>query len=110
MSELDVEATGKKMLEAAKVVVGDKWPKTKAYFESESKILAQRLASVARLRVDGKISEQRAKDLVAFQLEAFETVLLAVEGLNQLLLEEALNAALKVVKDAVNTAAGFALL
>ena len=107
---LDVEAIGKDMLAAAKGVVGDQWPTTRKYFQSETKIFAERLASIAKLRKAGLISEDRARAHLAFQKDAWETVLLAVAGLTQLMLEAALNAALKVVRDIINKAVGFALL
>ena len=107
---LDIELIGNQMIEAAKGVVSDKWPATKRYFESESKAYAARLATIVQLRKDGLISEERAKQHVVFQTNAWETVLLSVDGLNQLIVEEALNAAIKVIRDAVNKAIGFALL
>lgn len=107
---LNAEAIGKQMINAAKGVVGDKWPATKDYFESESKIFATRLAMIVKMRNANLISEDRARQHVAFQTTAWETVLLAVDGLSQLLVEQALNAAIKVVRDAVNTAIGFVLL
>ena len=107
---LDIDAIVKQMLEAAKGVVTDKWPTTRSYFESESKAFAARLATIVQLRASGSISDARAKQLVEFQKNAWETVLITVEGLNQLLVEEALNAALAVIRGAVNTAIGFALL
>ncbi len=107
---LDVEAIAKDMLGAAKGVVGDKWPTTKKYFESETKIFAERLASIEKMRKSGLISEDRAKLHFDFQKEAWETVLLAVQGLTQLMVEQALNAALEVVRAVVNKAIGFALL
>lgn len=107
---LDMNALFNSMLAAAEGVVKDKWPTTRQYFESETRMLAERLASIEKMRLAGTISESRAKLHLEFQKESYETVLLAVEGLNQLLIEEALNAALAVVKDTVNTALGFALL
>jgi Asp-tRNA(Asn)/Glu-tRNA(Gln) amidotransferase B subunit len=107
---LDVDVIASDMISAAKGVVSDKWPATRAYFESESKMYAQRLASIAKMYADGLISEKRAKEHIALQNEAWETTLLAVNGLSQLLIEEALNAAIKVIQDAVNKALGFALL
>lgn len=107
---LDIETIGKQMIEAARGVVKEKWPATKSYFESESKAYAARLATIVRLRTEGLISEARAKQHVEFQNNSWETVLLAVEGLNQLLVEEALNAAIKVIREVVNKAIGFALL
>ena len=107
---IDIEEIGKQMIEAAKGVVNDKWPATKSYFEAESKAYAARLATIVQLRTDGLISEERAKQHVAFQNNSWETVLLAVEGLNQLIVEQALNAAIKVIRDTVNKAIGFELL
>lgn len=107
---LDTQEIVGKMLDAAKAVFDDKWPETKDYAESEAKIFAERFVVIAKLRAAGAISEKRAKSHVEFQKEAWETVLLAVAGLNQLLIEEALNAALDSVKELVNPAVGFALL
>ena len=107
---LDIESIGKQIIEAAQGVVNEKWPSTRKYFEAESKAYAARLATIVQLRRDGVITEERARQHITFQNNSWETVLLAVEGLTQLLIEEALNAAIKVIRDAVNTAIGFALL
>ena len=107
---INIEEIGKQMIDAAKGVVSNKWPATKSYFEAESKAYAARLATIVQLRKDGLISEERAKQHVAFQTNSWETVLLSVEGLNQLIVEQALNAAIKVIRDTVNKAIGFALL
>lgn len=107
---INTNAIAKKMITAAKGVVGDQWPATQSYFESESRIFAERFASIAALRAEGLISESRARSHVQFQKEAWETVLLAVAGLNQIMVEQALNAALDAVNEVVNKAVGFALL
>jgi hypothetical protein len=107
---LDVSAVTLAMLAAAKGVVGETWPATQTYFESEAKIFAERFTSIANLRAEGLITESRARRHVELQKEAWETVLLAVAGLNQIMVEEALNAALDAVTDVVNAAMGFALL
>lgn len=107
---LNTRDVAQKMIAAAKGVVGDQWPATQRYFESESRIFAERFASIAALHAEGLISEARARSHVRFQKEAWETVLLAVAGLNQIMVEQALNAALNAVNDVVNKAVGFALL
>lgn len=107
---IDVQQITAGMLGAAKSVVSDKWPITQKYFESETQIFAQRLAGIAVMYAAGDISESRAKMHLQFQKEAWETVLLTVAGLNQLMIEQALNAALDVIRDTVNTAIGFALI
>lgn len=107
---IDVDVIAKDMITAAKGIVDSNWPATREYFESESKMYAQRLASVAKMYANGIITEKRAKEHIALQNEAWETTLLAVNGLSQVLIEQALNAAIKVIRDAVNKAIGFALL
>lgn len=107
---LAVDAIAKSMVAAAKGVVGDMWPATRSYFESESRIFAERLAGIEKMRRAGLISETRAKQHLAFQTEAWETVLLAVKGLNQLMVEQALNAAIDAIRDTVNKSVGFMLL
>ncbi|HSW14639.1 MAG TPA: hypothetical protein VLI06_17475 [Solimonas sp.] len=107
---LNVEEIASGMIGAAKGVVGERWPATQKYFESESRMFAERLASIAAMHAEGLISEGRARLHVEFQTEAWETTLLAVQGLNQLMIEEALNAAIKVIRDAVNTSVKFVLL
>ncbi|MBI5451028.1 MAG: hypothetical protein HY940_06690, partial [Gammaproteobacteria bacterium] len=72
---LDIDVITKDMIAAAKGVVDDRWPTTKKYFESESKMYAQRLASIAKMFKDGLISEKRAKEHVEFQNEAWQTTL-----------------------------------
>lgn len=106
----DVESIAKEMISAAKAVIDKKWPETREYFESESKKYALSLANVAKMYTEGTISEKRAKEHIVLQNEAWETTLLAVEGLNQILVEESLNAAINVIRDAVNKAIGFMLL
>lgn len=98
------------IITAANGVLKKQWPIVQKYVESEAQVYAQRLASVAQMLADGIITEERAKKHLAMQQEACETVLLSVEGLTQLMIEAAFNAAIKEIRDAVNKAAKFALL
>ena len=106
---IDVGAIGKSMLDAAGASIGKDFPKVRDYFESETKAMAERIAMIAKQVADKSISEERAKQHLAFQKTIWEMSLLTVKGLSQLAIESALNAALDVVKTAVNTAIGFAL-
>lgn len=107
---LDINVLAKNILAAAKGVVDEQWPGVQKYFESEAQMYAQRLASVAEMYADGIISEERARKHLAMQKEAWETTLIAATGMSQLMIEASLNAAIKVIRGAVNTAIGFALL
>ena len=58
----------------------------------------------------GQINQAQAVLLLDMQKSASRSVLLALQGLALLAVEAAINAALGVVKTAVNTAIGFALI
>jgi hypothetical protein len=107
---LDAQDIITTMMAAAQKVLSKEWPKIQDSVASETKIFAERLVTIERLRLAGTISESRAKSHIEFQKESWETFLLSAEGLSQLMVEEALNAALNAVKDIVNTALKFPLL
>jgi hypothetical protein len=107
---LDIGELVDAMVGAAGASVGEDFPKVKRYFEQESKQMASRLAMIADLYADGVISQSRAMDYVEMQKDAWSSVLLAVKGLTQLMVEEALNAALDAVREIVNGVLDFDLL
>ncbi|KIN88303.1 hypothetical protein [Thauera sp. SWB20] len=107
---LSAAQLGKDILAAFKGALSEKWPDIKEYGEAEAKKLAHTLVMIAALRASGKINEEQATLHIEIQKNATRTVLLTLEGLGILAVEAAINAALNVVKDAVNTAVGFALL
>ena len=107
---LDVSEISGEMLRAAKGVFAGKWPKVKTYAEAEFKKLAETLAMIEKLRLTGQITAEEADLHLQIQKNAARAVLLTLKGLGLLMVEEAINSALKVVKKAVNTAVGFALI
>ncbi|MGX9725879.1 MAG: hypothetical protein ACTFAK_00750 [Candidatus Electronema sp. VV] len=107
---IDINVIATDILTAAKGVFDKQWPAVQKYVESEAQMYAQGLASVAKLYAAGIISEDRARKHLAMQKEAWETTLIAATGLSKLMIEAALNAAIKVTQGTVNKAIGFALL
>ncbi|MGH8752885.1 MAG: hypothetical protein ACREUJ_03225 [Burkholderiales bacterium] len=107
---LNVSALAKDMVAAFTGVLKDKAPDIKSYAESEAKKLAHTLVMIEKLVIVGKIDEEEAKLHLEIQKNAARTVFLTIEGLGVLAVEQAINAALDVVKGAVNKALGFALL
>jgi len=99
-----------KMLAAAQGVLSDKWPEVKDYAETELKGVADGIALVEKLHLAGSITDEQARLLLEMKKNTARTVLLAIEGLGILVVEQALNAALNVVKETVNGALHFALL
>jgi len=107
---MNITDVATKMMSASQGVIGENWPATQKYFDSEAKLFAERFTSIAKLRAEGVISEDRTVRHLKFQKDAWRTVLLSVVGLNHILVEQTLNASLYAVKDIVNPAVGFALL
>jgi len=107
---LNASLLSKDILAALKGALTEKWPEIKEYGAAESKKLAQALVMIESLKAAGRINEEQAALHLEIQKNASRTVLLTIEGLGILAVEAALNAALNVVKDAVNSAIGFALL
>lgn len=107
---LNVKSLATAMLGAAKGELSDHWPEVKDYATSEAKKTAETLALIERLSLTGQINVTQAKALLRMQRNSAQAVLLTIEGLGLLTVEAALNAALKAVRDTVNTAVGFVLL
>ena len=107
MPSINVNALGKDMIGAATGVFKQKWPEAKEFAEMEFKKLAQSLAALSKGVSKGTITKGAAKAILRIHRNSAATVMLAVEGLGLLMVEAAINAALKVVAGAVNTAAGF---
>ena len=98
------------MLEASKDVLSEKWPQIKDHAETELKGLAEGIALIEKLRIQSKIDEEEARLLLEMKRNTAKIVLLSIEGLGLLAVEQAINAALGVVRDTVNGALDFALL
>jgi hypothetical protein len=85
-------------------------PGIKDFAQSESQKLAQTLVMIETLKLTGKIDETEARLHLEIQKNATRTVFLTLKGLGILAAEQAINAALNVVRSTVNTAVGFALV
>ncbi len=107
---LDVGELASKMLEAFKGELSSHWPVVKEYAESESKKLAENFLMIEKLRIAGEITEEQAKLHHEIQCNASRSVLLTIEGLGLIAVEQAINAAMKVLQEPVNDAVGFVLL
>ena len=88
----------------------NKAPDIKSYAETESKKLAHTLILIEELYLSKKIDQDEVRLHLDIQRNSTRIVFLAIEGLGILAVEQAINAALAVIKDSVNKAIGFALL
>lgn len=107
---LDVGELASRMLEAFKGELSDEWPEVKDYAETEAKKLAENFLMIERLKLAGEINEEQARLHHDIQKNATRSVLLAIEGLGLLAVEQAINAAMDVLRETVNGTLGFALL
>jgi hypothetical protein len=107
---LDAGELVKKMFEAFESSLIDKWPEVKDYAEAEAKKMAASLVMIEKLVLSGQINEDQAKLHFQIQRNATRMVLLTIEGLGIIAVEQAINAALDVLKDTVNKALDFTLI
>jgi hypothetical protein len=110
MANINVSDVLAGMIAAAQGVFSNKWPKVKDFAEAEFEKLARTLVQIEALKVSGQITDGEASVLLEMQKNTARAVMLALEGMSLLLVEQAINAALAVVKDAVNRAVGFPLI
>jgi len=107
---INVDDLVQSMLVAAKEVLDTDWPDISEHAETELKGIAEGIALIERLRLQGKISQKQSKLLIRMKKNTAKIVLLTLKGLGIVTVEKAINAALKVVKDTVNTTLDFTLI
>ena len=107
---LDVGTLASQMLAAALPVLKKGAQDAESFAKTEFTKIAQTIVGIGEQLAIGQINKQQAGLLLDMQTSASRNVLLTLEGLALLAVEEAINAALGVVKTAVNTALGFALI
>jgi hypothetical protein len=110
MADINVDEVLAGMIGAAKGVFNEKWPGIRDYAEAEFEKLARTFAQIGLLRLRNRITEGEASVLFEMQKNTARAVMLTLEGMSLLLVEGAINAALALVKDTVNTALGFSLI
>jgi hypothetical protein len=107
---LDVGKLAVKMIQAFESSLIDTWPEVKEYAETEAKKMAESFVMIEKLILLDKINEEQARIHFQIQHNATRMVLLTIEGLGIIAVEQAINAALDVLKDTINTALDFTLI
>ena len=110
MAQLDTNKLLNDMFNAIKQSLGDKLPAIESLAKTELKKIAQNLVDIEQMKVDGILSQEKAKLQIEFQKNVLKTILLTEEGLGLLAVEAAIKSALDVVRGVVNRALGFAIL
>ena len=107
---LDIEKIAKDMLAAALPLLGKAGQDADAFAKVEFTKIAHTIVAIGEDLAARRIDQQQAELLLDMQKLASRNVLLTIEGLGLLAVEAALNAALDVIKKAVNTALGVVLI
>ncbi len=106
----DVASLAESMLAAARIPLGAAWNEARPFAQTQFTNIAQQIVAIKEQRLAGTLTEEQAVLLLDMQTNASRSVLLTIEGIGLLAAQDAINAALAVVTQFVNTALGFALL
>jgi hypothetical protein len=110
MMSLDAGALASQMLGVALPILKKDAQNAESFAKLEFAKIAQTIVSIGEQLAVAEITQPEAVLYLDMQKNASQTVLLALQGLGLLAVESAINAALGVIKTAVNTAVGFALI
>ena len=110
MADIDYSQLLKDMLAAMKQSFTNDWNDAQPYAKAELNSFVDNIKLINRLKSDGKITEEKAKLYLEMQKGSMRIVLLTIDGLTILAVENAINAALDVVRNTVNTAIGWTIL
>lgn len=110
MADINFSQLVKEMLNAAKEPLIAHWNEAKPLAEKEFKAFAENIKLIAKLKIAGDITEEQAKLYLEIQKGSIRIFLLTVKGLGILAVESAINAAISMVKNTVNTALGWNIL
>jgi signal transduction protein with GAF and PtsI domain len=109
MSGIDIETVAAQAAQKMLQVLSGTGKEVVGYAEAEAKKLATSASEIALLLASGQITEEEAKLHLDIQKHASRAVLMAIEGISILGAEQAINAALSIIGDAIHTATGLTL-
>jgi hypothetical protein len=107
---LHVQTLASQMLVAALPLLKKDAQNAESFASMEFTKIAQTIVAIEGQLAAGEVDQQEAELLLEMQTTASRNVLLTLKGLALLAVEDAINAALDVIRTAVNTAVGFALI
>jgi hypothetical protein len=110
MANFDIQAVGSEALSAALAALKGHADKAQPFLKMEAIKMAQIGLQIVEGQANGDINPAQAKILLRMQASASQSVLTAVETIGMIAAQDAINAALGVVRGAINKAIGIALL
>ena len=109
MANFDLNAVGSEALTAGLAALKGHADKAKPFLAAEAKKIAETGLLIVEGKAKGEINDAQAKILLRMQANASQSVLTAVETIGMIAAQDAINAAVGVVRGAVNKALGIAL-
>lgn len=109
MPKIDISALLTDITNAAKGSLEKDWPKVKGNVVQKLKTLAENVAYIEKMKLEGKMTKKEATLHLNIQRNAVETVLLTQKGLGKIAVENALNAVFNVVGEAIKLATGWVI-
>src|SRR6266705_2595710 len=103
MANIDVQSLGTNILGAIKAKLETHWKDVAPYATAEAQKLATTAAQIQLGIADESISPQHAPILLQMQANASQAALTAVETVGLIAAQDAINAALDVLRQAVNS-------
>lgn len=110
MADIDLKAVASDIAAVLSQELGSGADKVQSYARSEGEKLAVSLAQIGELRAKNVINDEEMRLHLNIQKNATRAILMAIQGISIIAAERAINAALKVVAGALNTALGVDLL
>jgi hypothetical protein len=107
---MNVKTLAASMLQAAQTALKSHTELSHPYLKLETAKLAATAELIVTDFAAGNINSKQAKILVKMQADASQSVLTTLDTIGRIAAQDAINAALRVMKTAVNAAAGLALL
>lgn len=110
MPNIDIEELTMAMFTAAKGKLQPHLQEAGSFLQAETRKLAITAAQIEAGHVTGELTDAQTKILLKMQANASQAVLTAIETVGMIAAQDAINAALDVLRAAVNASIGIALL
>jgi len=111
MPELNIPELAENMVEASKDSFdAESWKEAGKFVQTESKKFVEDLAEIHKWKQEGTIDQEQAEALIRLHKRSMKMVLTASTGVSLIMAEKAINAALNVIRQTVNSVIGWELL
>lgn len=110
MAQIDIGNLFSSMFAAAKDATGDDWQSLVDHAEGELRRLAELAARIEAQHLVGDLTDEEATALLEGARIAARIALRSAAGVQRVIAEKAINAAVGVLRETLNSAVGFSLL